>query len=102
MRTSIATWLVLLVAFPASPSLADTKLADKKNCLACHSIDKKVLGPALKEIATKYTGQSDATSLLASRIKKGSTGVWGNVPMPANDVTDAEAQQLAEWVLTLK
>lgn len=94
--------LVMLATCVALPALADPKLADKKNCLACHSIKEKVLGPALKDVAAKYSGQADAAALLAAKIQKGSTGVWGEVPMPPNDVTPAEAQTLAQWVLSLK
>lgn len=96
------TLLVMLATCLALPALADPKLADRKNCLACHSIKEKVLGPALKDVAAKYAGQADAAAMLAAKIKKGGTGVWGDVPMPPNDVTDAEAQTLAQWVLSLK
>ena len=99
MKTLI---LLLSVLAVAGPALADQKLADKKNCLACHAVDKKVIGPALKEVAAKYAGQSDAPAKLAVKIKQGSSGVWGNVAMPPNDVTEAEAKTLADWVLTLK
>ena len=95
--------VVLLAAFAAAgAALADQKLADRKNCLACHAVDKKVIGPALKEVAAKYAGQPDVAAKLATRIKQGSTGAWGNVPMPPNDVTEAEAKTLADWVLSLK
>lgn len=94
--------VVVLAACVSLPAAADKKLADGKNCLACHAIDQKVLGPGMKEIAAKYAGQKDAATMLAGKIKKGSVGVWGQVPMPANDVTDAEAKTLADWVLSLK
>ena len=97
------TPIVLLAALAAAgASLADPKLADRKNCLACHAVDRKLVGPALKEVAAKYAGQSDAAAKLATKIKAGGGGVWGDVPMPPNDVTEAEAQRLAEWVLSLK
>lgn len=96
------TLLVMFATCLALPALADPKLADKKNCLACHAIKEKVLGPALKDVAAKYAGQADAAALLAAKIKKGGAGVWGDIPMPPNDVTDAEAQTLAQWVLSLK
>ena len=97
------TLILLLSALAAAgAALADQKLADKKNCLACHAVDKKVVGPALKEVAAKYAGQADAPAKLAVKIKQGSSGVWGNVAMPPNDVTEAEAKTLADWVLTLK
>jgi cytochrome c len=92
----------VLAVCAALPAAADKKLADKKNCLACHGVDNKVVGPGMKEIATKYAGQKDAAAMLADKIKKGGVGAWGQIPMPANDVTEAEAKTLAEWVLTLK
>jgi cytochrome c len=93
----------LLAAFVASPALASPDLAQKKNCLACHAADKKLVGPSYKDVAAKYAGQKDAADKLADKIVKGSTGVWGAVPMPANpQVSAAEAKQLAAWVLSTK
>lgn len=86
-----------------TPAMADQALATAKNCLACHAVQKKLVGPAFKDVAAKYAGQSDATAKLANKIVQGSSGVWGPVPMPANNqVSAAEAQKLAAWVLTLK
>jgi cytochrome c len=86
---------------PAAHAQAD--LAQKKNCMACHAVDKKVLGPGFKEIAAKYAGQKDAADKLAVKVVKGGVGAWGNIPMPANaQVTDAEAKQLVGWILTLQ
>jgi cytochrome c len=85
------------------PALANADLAQKKNCMACHAVDKKLIGPGYKEVAAKYAGQKDAADKLAQKIVKGGAGVWGQVPMPANpQVTDAEAKQLAAWVLSVK
>ena len=85
------------------PALASADLAQKKNCMACHATDKKLIGPGYKEVASKYAGQKDAADKLAQKILKGGSGVWGQVPMPANpQVTEAEAKQLAAWVLTVK
>ncbi|MBC8056950.1 MAG: c-type cytochrome [Rhizobiales bacterium] len=93
----------LFAAAAASPAFAQADFAQKKNCMACHAVEKKVLGPAFKDIASKYAGQKDATDKLAVKVTKGGTGVWGNIPMPANpQVTDAEAKQLVGWILTLK
>ena len=92
--------LALLCA--ALPAVADQKLAEKKNCLACHAVKEKVVGPALKEVAAKYAGQDDAANRLADKIRQGGVGVWGQVPMPPNDVTAAEAKVLADWVLAMK
>ncbi len=87
----------------AAPALADQALAKSKNCLSCHAIDKKVVGPAYQDVAKKYAGQKDAVDKLANKIMKGGAGVWGVVPMPANSqVSEGEAKKLAAWVLTLK
>nr|WP_236599810.1 c-type cytochrome [Ramlibacter alkalitolerans] len=87
----------------SAPALADQALATAKNCMACHAIDKKLVGPAYKEVAAKYAGQKDAVDKLAAKIMKGGAGVWGPVPMPANaQVNEAEAKKLAAWVLTQK
>ena len=92
-----------LAVFVTSPALASPELAQKKNCLACHATDKKVVGPSYKDVAAKYAGQKDAADKLAEKIMKGSSGVWGQVPMPANpQVNAAEAKQLATWVLSQK
>jgi cytochrome c len=86
-----------------APAFASADLAQKKNCMACHGMDKKLVGPSYKDVATKYAGQKDAAAKLAQKITKGGSGVWGAVPMPANAaVTDAEALALANWVLTVK
>jgi len=103
-RTSfIPALATALMAVVAAPAFAQADLAQKKNCMACHAVDKKVLGPAYKDVAAKYAGQKDAVDKLAAKVMKGGAGVWGNIPMPANtQVTDAEAKQLVQWILTLK
>ena len=98
-----ALFALLVITTVAAPALADQALATAKNCMACHAVDKKLVGPAYKEVATKYAGQKDAADKLAVKIVKGGAGVWGPVPMPANpQVTEAEAKQLAAWVLSIK
>jgi cytochrome c len=100
---SLTILCAALGATIVAPAFASADLAQKKNCLACHAVDKKVIGPAYKEVAAKYAGQKDAADKLAQKILKGGSGVWGAVPMPANpQVNEAEAKQLAAWVLTLK
>jgi len=94
----IASVFTLAATLPAAASEAMIK---EKGCTACHSIDKKGVGPAYKEVAKKYKGNKDAEALLVTSILKGSTGKFGPVPMPPNKVTDAEAKALAAWVLTL-
>jgi len=99
-RTLITLAMTLSVAAPA---MADLALATSKNCMACHAIDKKLVGPAYKDVAAKYAGQKDAADKLAAKIMKGGSGVWGPVPMPANtQVNEAEAKKLAAWVLSQK
>ena len=84
----------------AAPALADLQLAQSKNCMACHAVDKKVIGPAFKDVAAKYKDTKGAADMLASKILKGGSGVWGPVPMPANtQVSEADAKKLAAWVL---
>jgi len=70
--------------------------------VACHAIDTKMVGPAYKDVAAKFAGQAGAEAELAQRIKNGSQGVWGPIPMPPNAVSDDEAQTLAKWVLSQK
>ena len=95
--------IALLGAVVAAPAFANADLAQKKNCLACHALDKKVLGPAFKDVAAKYADQKDAAATLATKIQKGGVGVWGQIPMPANpQVSPDEAKQLATWVLNVK
>lgn len=79
---------------------AGTALAQQRACMACHSIDKKVVGPSFKDVAKKYKGNAAAQQMLTNKVKKGGGGVWGNIPMPANNVTEAEAKLLVQWVLS--
>jgi len=86
---------------------ADTKAAEdllKKNaCTACHAVDKKGVGPAYKDVAAKYRGQKDAEAKLIDKVKKGGSGVWGQVPMPPNPaVKDDELKAMVQYVLSLK
>ncbi len=93
---------LLALATVTTSVLASPELAQKKNCLACHAVDHKVVGPGYKDIAKKYGGQ-DAVAKLAIKVRQGGAGVWGVVPMPANpQVNEAEAKQLATWILSLK
>nr|ALV86681.1 cytochrome C' [uncultured bacterium 51] len=102
MKTVLILGLALASA-ASMPALANADLAQKKNCMACHATDKKLIGPGYKEVAAKYAGQKDAADKLAQKIVKGGVGAWGQVPMPANpQVSEAEAKQLATWVLSVK
>lgn len=102
MKALIALSTLATLMAVSSPALASAELAGKKNCLACHALDKKMVGPAYKDVAAKYKSDKDAVAKLATKIQKGSVGVWGQIPMPANAVTADEAKQLATWVLTVK
>jgi cytochrome c len=97
--------LLIMAAMAAisAPAMADEALAKSKNCMACHAVDKKQVGPAYKDVAAKYAGNPKAVDMLATKIMKGGSGVWGAIPMPANtQVNEAEAKKLAAWVLSLK
>lgn len=100
---SLVPLAALMAALSATPAFASMELAQKKACLACHSVDKKVLGPAFKDVAKKYAGQKGIEAKLVDKVIKGGGGVWGTMPMPANSqVTPAEANQLVKWIMTLK
>jgi cytochrome c len=95
--------LVPVVALACAPVLAQEALAQKNGCLACHAIDKKVVGPAYKDVANKYRGDKTAQAKLEKKVKEGGMGVWGDIPMPPNSfVSDADIKSLVSWVLSLK
>ena len=100
-RTSVllaALGAGILAAAPAAR--ADEAMAKKYNCLACHQLDKKVVGPAYKDVAKKYKGNAGAEAMLIQKVKKGGGGVWGPIPMPPNAaVPDADVKALVEWIL---
>ena len=85
----------------AAPAFADLALATSKNCMSCHAVERKVLGPSFKDVAAKYKDDKGAVDTLANKIRKGGSGVWGPVPMPANNqVSEADAKKLAGWILS--
>ncbi len=87
-------------ALLSAPAFASKELAQKNNCMACHAIDKKLVGPAFQDVGKKYSGQKDAETTMAASIKKGGSGKWGPIPMPAQAaLSDADAKALAGWVL---
>jgi cytochrome c len=89
----------------ASPALADDQLAlaQKSGCTACHSVDKKIVGPAYKDVAAKYRGDKSAEAKLITKVEKGGSGVWGQIPMPPNtQVKPEDVKKLVEWILSLK
>ena len=95
-------FLLVTLAFMSGAAMADQALAAAKNCMACHAVDKKLVGPSYKDVAKKYAGQKDAVDKLATKITKGGSGAWGAIPMPANpQVNEVDAKKLAGWVLSL-
>ena len=102
MKKSL-TLAAIAVTVAALPALANEELAKKNACTACHSVDKKIVGPAFKEVAAKYRNDKTAEAKLVDKVKKGGVGVWGQVPMPPNSaVSDADVKTLVKWVLSLK
>lgn len=98
-----ALLIMAAMAAIATPAIADEALAKSKNCMACHAADKKLVGPSYKDVAKKYAGDAKALDMLATKISKGGSGVWGAIPMPANpQVSEADAKKLAAWVLSQK
>jgi cytochrome c len=92
----------LLTLGTAAMAADGQALAQKGGCLACHSVDKKVIGPAYKDVAAKYKGQADAEAKLAAKVRKGGAGVWGTMPMPAQAaVSDGDLHTIIKWILSL-
>ncbi|WP_028453698.1 c-type cytochrome [Chitinilyticum aquatile] len=91
-----------LLASAGAHAVSGADLAKSKACMACHTVDKKVVGPAYKDVAAKYKNDKGAVAKLATKIQKGGSGVWGSMAMPPNAVSDAEAKLLAEWVMAQK
>jgi cytochrome c len=90
----------IAVSFPVN---ASDELAKKHACFACHTLDKKMVGPSYKDVAAKYRADKEAPAKLAAKVKNGSQGVWGNVPMPPNTtVPDADVKALVSWILSQK
>ena len=87
----------------AGEARADAALIKAKNCTACHSVDKKLIGPAYKDVANKYAGDRSAVEKLTKKIREGGVGTWGQIPMPANpQVSAEEGTRLATWILGQK
>jgi len=98
--TMTAAAAALLLSGAAS---ADQALAQKNACMSCHGVDKKIVGPAFKEVAAKYAGNKTAHAMLVAKVKTGGKGVWGPVPMPPSpQVKPEDASKIIDWVLSLK
>lgn len=105
MRKTLSTLIMLTGAALSMPTAlaADGETIFKgKPCVACHSVETKMIGPSFKEVAAKYAGQTDASSIIIQSMKAGSQNKWGAIPMPPNMLTDEEANALAEWILSQK
>jgi cytochrome c len=103
MKRSILVGMLVMSGFATQSAMANADLAKAKNCMACHAVANKLVGPAYKDVAAKYAGQNDAEAKLVQKVMKGGSGVWGAVPMPANpQVSETEARTLVKWVLAQK
>lgn len=100
LTTVAAVASIMVVA--AGQACADEALARAKNCMTCHAIGEKLVGPAYRDVAAKYRGDAGAAARLAAKVKGGGKGVWGDIYMPPNYVTDDEAARLVAWVLAQK
>jgi cytochrome c len=99
MMTAASAALLML----SGAASADQALAQKNACMSCHGVDKKIVGPAFKEVAKKYAGDKEAQAKLVAKVKTGGKGVWGQVPMPPSpQVKPEDANKIIEWVLSLK
>jgi len=104
MMTAASAALLLMsgVASADDPAAA-MALAQKNACLSCHGVDKKIVGPAYKDVAKKYAGDKTAHDKLVAKVKAGGKGVWGQIPMPPNpQVSVADADKIVTWILSLK
>lgn len=97
-RAIIAT--IAAASLISAPAMASKELATKSNCMACHAVDKKMVGPSYQDVAAKYKGQADAVKKLSAKVKAGGKDAWGPVPMPPNpNVKDADIETLVKWIL---
>ena len=103
MRKAVVVGLASSALFSAGLAFANEELFKKSNCMACHAIEQKRLGPSMKQVSAKYDGDGSAVDRLAKKIREGGVGVWGQMPMPPQlQVTEADAKTLAEYIVTIK
>jgi cytochrome c len=103
MKRLVNVAAALALALPGLPALASDELAKKHGCFACHTVDKKMVGPSYKDVAAKYRGDKGAEAKLVDKVKKGGAGVWGQVPMPPNAAApDPDIRALVKWILSQK
>lgn len=102
MKAAVTLAAAAMLALSANAAFASKELAQKNGCLSCHQVDRKVVGPAYKDVAKKYQGDAKAEEHLVHVIQNGGKGVWGNIPMPPHPrVNEEDAKALAKWVLSL-
>lgn len=101
MKRLIALTVLSALPLYAASALASSELAAKSKCMTCHQVDKKVLGPAFKQVASKYKGQKNAEALLVGSMLKGSKAKWGKIPMPPQNIAPKDALALSKWILSL-
>ncbi len=103
MNKSLLAVSALVAMMSSGVAMANMDLAKANNCMSCHAVANKVVGPAFKDVAKKYAGDKTAEDALVKKVMKGGSGVWGSVPMPANpQVSEADARTLVKWVLSTK
>lgn len=103
MKHLILTALSAALLSLSAAASADQALAQKNACMSCHGVDKKIVGPAFKDVAKKYASDKTAQAKLLAKVKTGGKGVWGDIPMPPNpQVSDADAKKIIAWILSLK
>ena len=100
MKSIVISALLATAVLASAPAMANLELAKKSNCIACHAVDKKLVGPSYQDVAKKYAADKTAQAKLIEKVKKGGSGVWGAVPMPPNAaVNDGDIKTLVKWIL---
>jgi cytochrome c len=102
MKAAVTLATAAVLALSANAAFASKELAQKNGCMSCHQEGRKVVGPSYKDVANKYKGDAKAEAHLIVSVKKGSKGVWGNIPMPPHpNLSDADAKAIVHWILSL-
>lgn len=102
MNKAVAALVLCAGAVLAQPAAASLDIVKKARCVACHAVDKKMVGPAYRDVAAKYQGQSEAPAKLFAKVREGGAGVWGQVPMMPHDqdkISDADLKAAIAWIL---
>jgi len=106
MNKHVISALLLAASFVGSaPALASEAIIKKARCVACHAVDKKLVGPAYKDVAAKYRGDAAAPALLFNKVRNGGSGNWGEIPMiphPADKISDDDLKTAIKWILALE